>query len=66
MHDSFVGFGAARTRRHTLKAGETLWTVAVAHYGNANAAFAVAQANGIRNFRTVAVGTVLKLPELKH
>lgn len=53
---------AAPVRRVTMAAGETLWTIADRYYGNGNAWPRVADANGIRDTRTVGAGTVLTLP----
>lgn len=54
--------GAPQPRRHTVKAGETLSAIAVRYYGNANMWMRIADANGIRDPKKLAVGTVLTLP----
>lgn len=54
--------GGATTRRHTVARGETLWAIAVRYYGDGNRWTAIAQANGIRDPRRLAVGQVLTIP----
>lgn len=50
---------ANRERRHTVVAGDTLSAIAVRYYGNAAVWPFIANANGIRDPRRLAVGTVL-------
>lgn len=54
---------SSTARRHTVRQGETLWKIAADHYGGDTSKWsAIAQANGIRDPRRLAVGTVLVLP----
>lgn len=50
------------TRRHTVKAGETLFSIAVRYYGNGAYWDRIASANGIRDIRAISVGQVLTIP----
>jgi hypothetical protein len=49
-------------RTYTVKAGDTLWVIAQRTYGNGNVWSRIADANGIRDPRRLAVGQVLRLP----
>lgn len=49
-------------RVHVVKAGDTLWAIAVRFYGNGNKWKRVADANGIRDPRKLRIGTRLTIP----
>jgi nucleoid-associated protein YgaU len=49
-------------RRHTVAAGETLWSIATKHYGDGNLWPRIASANSIRDPRAIRVGQVLTIP----
>lgn len=53
---------AAAQRRHTLRAGETLWELAQRYYGNGAYWTRIATANRITDPRHIAVGTVIVIP----
>jgi hypothetical protein len=52
-----------KVRRYTVKAGDTLWAIAQRTYGDGAKWNRIADANGIRDPRTLKVGQVLTLPE---
>lgn len=49
-------------RRYTVKRGDSLFAIAQKHYGNGNVWPRIAQANNIRDPRTLKVGQVLTIP----
>lgn len=56
--------GPAGVRRHTVRDGESLATIAVDYYGNANLWSTIASANAIRDVRALRIGQVLTIPPL--
>lgn len=53
----------AVARRHIVRTGDTVWTIARDHYaGDANAWKRIAEANNLRDLRNLPVGKVLVLP----
>lgn len=50
------------TRRYTVRAGDTLWAIAERHYGDGNLWGRIADANGVRDPRRLAIGAVLTIP----
>ena len=48
---------------YMVKAGDTLWTIAKAHYGDAVLWKKIEDANGVENVRNLKVGQMLKLPK---
>lgn len=50
------------TRRHTVRAGETLWSIAQQHYGDGNEWRRIGDTNGVTDPRKLAIGTVLTIP----
>jgi hypothetical protein len=65
-----AGFGASSSppragssaRRHTVTRGETLWSIATRYYNDGNLWRRIADANGIRDPRKLAIGRVLTIP----
>lgn len=54
--------GGGPQRHYTVVAGDTLWAIAQATYGNGNVWTNIADANGIRDPRRLQIGTDLVLP----
>jgi hypothetical protein len=52
----------ATSRSHTFRAGETLWELAITYYRDGNQWRRIADANGIRDPRRIAIGTVVTIP----
>lgn len=52
----------ANQRRYTVKSGDSLFGIAQKHYGNGNVWPRIADANKIRDPRTLKVGQVLTIP----
>lgn len=52
----------ARPQQYTVKSGDTLWVIAQRTYGDGARWKEIADANGIRDPRTLKVGQVLTLP----
>lgn len=52
------------TKTHTLRSGDTLWSLAVKHYGDGTKWTKIAEANGIKQGeeRRLSVGREIKLP----
>lgn len=48
-----------------VKAGDTLWAMAEAHYGDGTKWKLIAAANGIKDPKKLQIGQVLKIPKLK-
>lgn len=48
---------------YIMKRGDTLWALAVKHYGNGNSWTKIANASGISNPRRIPVGYVVKIPK---
>jgi nucleoid-associated protein YgaU len=47
---------------HVIKAGETLWGIAIARYGDMAMALTIADYNGITDMQRIRVGQMLRLP----
>lgn len=54
-----------RMRGHTVRAGDSLASIAFAHYGNAGRWRAIAQANDIDDPLSLQPGTMLSIPQLR-
>ena len=54
------------TKFHRVEAGDSLWSLAVAEYGDAGAWRAIADANGIANPRLLRTGDMLRIPAIKN
>ena len=54
------------TKFHRVEAGDSLWSLAMAEYGDAGAWRAIADANGIANPRLLRTGDMLRIPALTH
>ena len=52
------------TKYHRVEAGDSLWSLAVAEYGDAGAWRAIADANGLSNPRLLRTGDMLRIPAL--
>ncbi|MCC5828201.1 MAG: LysM peptidoglycan-binding domain-containing protein [Phycisphaeraceae bacterium] len=52
----------ARGGTHTVQRGDTLWSIAVRHYGDGQRWRDIASANNITNPQSLRVGQVLQLP----
>ncbi|WP_344543034.1 LysM peptidoglycan-binding domain-containing protein [Streptomyces levis] len=51
--------------KHTTKKGDTLWDLAVKHYGDGTQWKKIARANGVKDPRKLPVGKELKIPGSK-
>lgn len=56
--------GTSTEKRHTVSAGETLWGISRAFYGDGALAWRLAAANGITNANLIRVGQVITIPPL--
>ncbi len=54
--------GDIKERTVTVQRGDTLWAIAVRYLGNGSRHQEIARLNGIRDARSLSVGTKLKLP----
>lgn len=54
--------GAKAARTYTVRAGDTLWAIAVRYYGDGSKWRRVADANGVRDPRKLRIGHVLTIP----
>ena len=50
------------SRTHTVRKGDTLWSIAKEYYGDGKRWKEIAAANGITNESTLSVGKVLRIP----
>lgn len=53
---------SSSTRRHTVRAGDTLWALAVRYYGDGALWKRIADKNGIKDPRLLRIGAVLVIP----
>lgn len=53
---------APAARTHTVRSGDTLWGIAIKFYNDGNRWRTIADANGVRDPRKLAIGTVLTIP----
>lgn len=51
-----------KARYYTMKKGDTLWELAVKYYGTGTKWKVIADANKIRNVRTIPIGKKLRIP----
>ncbi len=61
--NAYPGFDALfAAEEHTVVKGDTLWNLAVAHYGNGLAYTKIVEANGIKDANLIYVGQKLVIP----